>query len=76
MCEDCNWSDAAERITEMLDKCKDIDMERASQDGVDFVDSAKDTLASIGQWAEENEHITDKQSTAVNNLINGLEGWL
>ena len=47
MCANCDWENAAEQANEMLD-----------DDSLRF---ASDTIESIRDWIEENEHVTDAQ---------------
>jgi len=54
MCDSCDWEDTLEWIDEILG------MERAQ--------FAQDTLESIRDWIEENEHCTEGQKTAIGNI--------
>ena len=54
MCEECNWEELVSEIAEMLDDS-------------DF-DFALDTLEGIEEWVLDNEHCTENQKTAVENI--------
>lgn len=59
MCADCEWE-------ENLDVCKDIldDLEN---------EWCFDTITGIKKWVEENEHITEKQINAIENIQSAIE---
>lgn len=54
MCQHCNWDEWFEAINEMKD--------------LGEFEWAFDTLDGIAEWVENNEHITDKQKEAVENI--------
>ena len=54
MCDECGWEDLATKIEEMTD-CGDFNW-------------AEDTLEGILEWVNENEHCTEGQTNAVNNI--------
>jgi len=54
MCEMCDWNSVLARIDSLLDTGR--------------FDFAEDTLQGIYAWVEENEHVTDKQRDAVENI--------
>lgn len=58
MCRYCNWEEAKEKCEEML---ADLDFA--------FAD---DTITGILEWIEENEHITEKQEEAIENIANSV----
>ena len=58
MCSRCNWEDLLEQIDRLLD---DSDYEFAT-----------DTLGGIREWLEENQHCTDRQREAVENIEESL----
>jgi len=59
MCKYCDWEDMLATIEEMMD-----------DDDFDF---AYDTLSGIKDWVEENHHITERQTEAVNNIRESIE---
>jgi len=59
MCSRCDWQEHLEEIDEML-----------SDPDYDF---AEDTLRGIYEWVEENEHITERQISAVSNIRSSVE---
>lgn len=59
MCRQCEWEEYLEKTSDML---MDEDYE-----------FAHDTLNSISKWIEENEHVTDKQADAVDNIENSID---
>jgi len=56
MCDGCGWEDYVEKMKEMK---KDSDF-----------DFAKETITGISGWVSDNEHITDRQINAINNIYN------
>jgi hypothetical protein len=54
MCEECNWSEWSSVLEEMDD-----------DPAYSF---ASDTIRSISDWVEENQHITEKQQKALVNI--------
>ena len=60
MCENCEWEEELDRATKMIE-----------QGQFDF---ALETLEGIKDWVQENEHITDRQSTALDNIERSVEG--
>lgn len=71
MCENCDWQEWLARIREIQELLPDL-----PEKAFDFASGVHDTLEGIGSWVEENEHITDAQKTAVENLDAGVQGWL
>lgn len=58
MCSRCDWEDVLERIEEML--------------GDSDYDFARDTLEGIREWVEDEEHVTERQKTAVDNIYESV----
>ena len=54
MCDECNWSDGLDRIKDLLSNPK--------------YQFASDTLEGIADWVSENEHITENQIHAIDNI--------
>lgn len=54
MCEECNWETHLDSAEEMMDN-------------PDFA-FANDTVSGIYQWIFENEHVTEAQITALENI--------
>lgn len=54
VCTDCDWEEYRDKIESMLDG-----------GGHRW---AEDTLEGILDWITDNEHVTDKQKTAVENI--------
>lgn len=54
MCDRCDWEIYLDDIEEML--------------GDEDYEFAEDTLQGIYEWVEENEHITEKQKDAIDNI--------
>mgnify|MGYP001580441194 CR=1 FL=1 len=59
MCSSCQWEDALEECTELLD-----------DDDYAF---AQDTLLGIKDWIEGNEHVTERQQSAITNIRRSKE---
>ena len=61
MCDDCNWHELLEEIEEMQ-----------ATGGYEF---AHHTLSGIYETVEANEHCTERQREAVNNIRNSKKDW-
>lgn len=70
MCKKCEWEAALELVDQIEDAAMDV-----PERGEDFAASVVDTATSIGNTIEENEHVTDKQMDALENILSGLERW-
>ena len=70
MCNDCEWETALEHAEDLIVRAEDLP-ERAA----DFAESIQETLKGIAAWVEENEHVTDAQQTALDNIEGGVEKW-
>lgn len=56
MCAMCNWEEVLDMAEEMLEE--------------DKFRFAEKTLKGIADWVSDNEHVTDAQENAVNNILN------
>lgn len=54
MCLSCGWEDVLEELEELLEDDEYL--------------WAEDTLTGIGEWVEENEHVTQRQRRAIENI--------
>ncbi len=68
----------SERVQEALDLvdsivsgCDDI-----PEEGADFASSVAERASSIGETIEQRQHVTDKQFSALENMLSGVERWL
>jgi len=59
MCNDCEWLDYIDLADDML-----LDEE---------YDFASDTIEGIKDWIKENEHVTDNQKNALQNIYKSAE---
>ena len=57
MCKTCEWQEVLEEVNDL---CADSDY-----------DWANDTLSGIAEWVEENQHVTEKQLGAIENIKDG-----
>lgn len=71
MCDHCDWQSALDEIDGALESVGELP-ERAE----DFADSVRDRLLSIQVWIEGNEHVTDDQWSAIENMAAGIARWL
>ena len=58
MCENCNWEDLVGDLDELLDE--------------ERYEFAGDTLEGIREWVVKNEHCTEAQKQAVQNIKNSV----
>ena len=59
---------AADQITE--------DNFHENPDAMDFAESIKTRAGNIGEWIEQNDHVTPKQLVALQNMLRGAQKWL
>lgn len=59
MCADCGWQDELEKLEAMEEDDRYL--------------FAEDTVYGIAIWIEENEHVTDRQKTAIRNIERSVE---
>lgn len=71
MCDECEWKEWLETIRGAISDAADLP-ERAE----DFADSVTEKLEDIEAWVEENEHITDGQTSAVSNMEAAIGRWM
>jgi len=60
-CPDCGWEELVEKIEAMDDSGK--------------FGWAQDSIEGIKETVERNEHATDGQRTAIDNIANSKPGW-
>jgi hypothetical protein len=70
MCETCDWEGALELAEEIQDEAEELP-ERAE----DFASSVTETATDMATWIEENEHVTEAQETALENMRAGITKW-
>lgn len=59
MCTDCDFEDTLDRVNDMLDD--------------ERYNFANETLDSIYSWVDKNDHVTEKQIEAVENIRASVE---
>ncbi len=67
---DSEWRDRLDQCQEILDLLDDLP-ERAD----DFVQSAGEKVRDIAKWIEKEEHVTEGQCRALDNIQAGAERW-
>jgi hypothetical protein len=65
-----DWEDALELCESILS-----DLEELPNHAFRFYEGIKGKVLSIQDWVEENEHITDKQAQALENMHEGVRKW-
>lgn len=65
-------------VNEALDICKEISnmVEQLPEQAEDFGQSVESKMLSIRDWIEKNDHATDKQVNALENMHAGLKKWV
>ena len=71
MCDDCPFDDALELIDEIIDVCGEL-----PQEADDFAGGVEERCHSINEWIQKNHHVTTKQMTALNNMLEGCGRWM
>lgn len=71
MCDHCDYESWLDEIHDAVEEAETLP-ERAE----DFAASVVEKLEDIAAWVEDNEHITEAQQTAVENMRAGIEKWL
>lgn len=70
MCEDCEWEEALELVEQIEAEADDV-----PERGEDFAASVVEKSKDIGTTIEVNEHVSDAQRTALDNMLAGLQRW-
>jgi hypothetical protein len=70
MCDTCEWEAYLDTIQEAIDDAANL-----PQKAEDFAASVTEKLEDIQQWVEDNEHITEAQAEAVDNMAEGIGKW-
>jgi hypothetical protein len=68
-------SESAARALQLCDDLESL-IEDLPERAEDFAASLNEKMHSICQWVEANEHATESQITALENMIAGAERWL
>jgi len=68
---DRDWEDFLVEAQELLDILDEI-----TGRGASYADSVSAQLQDIMEWVEENEHVTERQQSALENWREGAEKWL
>lgn len=71
MCADCDWKGFAAEARDLIDETESI-----PERGRDFAESVRGKLYEMKEWAEENSHVTEKMTTALENMQGGVQKWL
>lgn len=58
-------------IKAIRDKVPDLP-ERAEE----FGSSVEEKAEAIGEWVEQNERVTEKQLSALKNMVDGVDRWI
>lgn len=70
MCDNCDWESAVKNCDELLSRIEEL-----PERGDDFASNCQGTVEGIQIWIEDNEHITDAQEVALENIDHALERW-
>ena len=71
MCDDCDWEAEIERCNELIDLCDEV-----PERGEEFASSVQEKAESIAATIEAREHVTERQTQAIDNMMAGVERWL
>lgn len=71
MCKTCDWEDCIGDIDEALSNLSGL-----PEAAADFAASVEEKLTSIREWVEDNEHVTEAQEDAVDNMAAGIRKWM
>ena len=63
--------EALELVDSILSGCNQI-----PEEGEDFASGVSERAFSIGETIEQRQHVTDKQFSALENMLSGVERWL
>ena len=77
MCDSCHYEKALLLVEEIMEVCNEIN-EQHWHKGVamDFAESVANATLDIGEWIEQNKHLTDRQREALENMKAGAEKWI
>lgn len=71
MCNECDWKGALKLADEAIRDAEELP-ERAH----DFQVSVTERLEGIYETIEKNQHVTDPQYEAIENMHGGIQRWL
>ncbi len=68
MCKACEWEKWADRCEQLLEDAADVP-ERSA----DFASGVIEKVSSMAEWIDENEHVTDKMTVALENMEKAIK---
>lgn len=71
MCDGCGWRVTLEDIEDALTSVEELP-DRAEE----FANSVDEKLRSMHEWITKNEHTTEPQQNAVDNMASAIRKWL
>ena len=71
MCADCDWQGFIMECTAVL-----LDVEELPERAEEFADSVTEKVTSMQTFAEINQHVTDQQREAAENMGAAVKRWL
>lgn len=70
MCNGCDWEAALTTIEEIRARMSDL-----PEQAEEFSASIEEKLESFAEWIDENEHVTSKMETAIENISRAVARW-
>lgn len=66
------------QVQEFIEKCEQalLDATEVPEAGEEFAASVSDKIERMKKWAEERNHVTEKQQEALENMCGGIARWL
>ena len=68
-------SDDVETACELIEEIESV-AEDMPEEAEDFGQSVLETVADITKYIEDNDRVTKKQITALENMLDGLRQWI
>jgi hypothetical protein len=64
------WEEAVELCTEIISALEDL-----PEAAEEFAESVEEKVISIREWIESNQHVTENQLIALQNMKDGVQKW-
>ena len=68
MCDECDWESEIERCNSLMDMCNEV-----PERGEEYASSVHEKAGSISATIEDNQHVTEKQMEAIDNMMAGVQ---
>jgi hypothetical protein len=75
VCDTCGWEPFIDFAEEVIELCDAVGSKHEGKKGEEFALSVQERVSDILNTVTDNEHVTDRQETSLENMKAGLERW-